>query len=294
MKLKYKSTNCVINQSVSIERIKLPHSEQNWHFHAEFELIYHLKGKGIRMVGDHLEKFNDGDLVLVGSGLPHLWKMQDDSDDVDVVVLKFGEEFSKGAYLSIPEFNNIRRLLDLAQRGISFGNVTLSKVRELLVAISSCGGAIRIITLLKILSILADGIDKELLASTHFIISDSKSDDQRLSKVIDYVVNNYLQQVSLDEISREAAMTPNSLCRFFKDRTNKTIFQFINEFRVGKACELLINGNMSISEVCYESGFHSLTSFNRVFKEIKKTTPRDFRSRYYPIYKECHTNACSA
>ncbi len=282
MKLKYKSITSESKKALIVERINARHYEQNWHYHDEHELIYYIKGKGTRLVGDNLSEFKKHDLVLVGAGLPHLWKNSEEVElkGLDAIVIKFNTKHSGFEILSTPEFSSINELLTRSQNGVKFNKNTARKVHEHIIALANENGAMQVILFLQVLNILAQCEDSCTLTSQEFTLPNSGAEEQRLSKIIDYITRSYSQQVTLEQISQEAAMTPNSLCRFFKTRTNSTIFQFLNDFRVGKACELLINGNMSISEICFETGFNSLTSFNRVFKDLKSETPRDFKRKY--------------
>lgn len=294
MKLTYKSNRKEKKKAITIERITERHLEQNWHYHDEFELIYYIKGNGTRVVGDNLSDFISKDLVLVGSGLPHLWKNSEDVDQhgLDVIIMKFDIQDSCFMLLNLPEFVMVKELFKFAQRGVKL-NAT-NEIEQLILSIDSAEPAMQIILFLKLLNILASCNDMELLASPEFSLHMTNSEEQRLNRIIEFVSSNYTNPLTLDNISKEAAMTPNSLCRFFKSRTNKTIFQFLNEFRVGKACELLINGDKSISVICFETGFTSITSFNRVFKELKSVTPRDFKRKYQALNSRINMHAYSA
>lgn len=288
MKLKYKTVDKLRNQSMFAKRENIPNLDNNWHFHEEFELIYTIKGNGVRVVGDSLSHFKNTELVLVGSGLPHLWINEDVEEDdgvVDVVIVKFTEKLSGKELFTIPEFSGIYRMLKESNRGILFCKEDIGKVHDLLIDITKYQGAQRIINLLSILQLLSESDDCSLLASLEFSLQSSSTDDDRLGKIINYISHNFTEQITLDDISKETAMTTNSLCRFFKSRTNKTVFQFINEFRLGKACQMLINGNHSVSEICFFSGFNSLTSFNRVFKSIKGVSPTEYKKKYKMLGK---------
>lgn len=284
MKLDYKSIELIDRQfqSFRINRQTDPYLGSNWHFHAEYELLYVLKGRGIRIVGDNISEFAPPQLALIGSKLPHLWKNDpdEDSNEADVLIVQFNRLFAGQDIFSIPEFRSISELLNLSQRGILFNKKTIKKVHNLLLNLANVGEARSLIDLQYILFELSESTEKHLISSPEFIVPLTLVSGNRLNKIIDYISKNYTQNIDLKDLSREAAMTPTSLCRFFKNRTNKTILQFISEFRVGKACQMLIDGNYSISDICFNSGFNSLTSFYRVFREIKHITPQEYKKNY--------------
>jgi len=296
MKLKYKSIGSEKKKSIVVERINMRHYEQNWHYHNEHELVYYLKGKGTRVVGDNLSEFKKQDLVLVGAGLPHLWKNSEEleAEGLDALIVKFDTNQKGLNILEASEFNDISKLLQRAQAGIKFSENTAQKVHDILMAMLMADEAMKIILLLQLLNELSHCEEYSMLASPEFSLLQPNSEEYRLNRIVEFLSTNYTQPLTLDDISNKAAMTPNSLCRFFKTRTNRTIFQYLNEFRVGKACELLINGKLSISEVCFETGFNSLTSFNRVFKDIKNVTPRDFKRKYQVLNSDFTMQAYSA
>ena len=283
MKLKYKTISDQKQQSFFVERSDLPVLEDNWHYHEEYELIYILKGTGVRIVGDNLSYFKEQELVLVGKKLPHLWKNdinEANELDADVIIVKFDDKFNGYNLFYFPEFKEIKRLLSLSKKGVVFKSDTIKSVHKSLIELPDLEGADKVIRLLHILNLLSKKVGYTTIIDTEFTPPATENEENRLSKIINYMSNNFTKPISLDEIADEAAMTTNSLCRFFKNKTNKTVLQFVNEFRVGKASQMLINGNHTISQICYDSGFNSLTSFNRVFKSYKKTTPREFKKKY--------------
>lgn len=284
MELRYKSTNKGLTDSFHVRRENIPYHDGNWHYHEEFELIYIIEGHGIRIVGDNMLDFQSPQLALMGQWLPHLWKnVESESGEglVDIIVVKFNPKFNGHDIFSIPEFNQISELLKQTSHGLLFGKSTINKVHKKLIRLPECTGAERFIKLFQILEILSCANDLELLSSPEFTLPvTTVSGENRLKRIINYISNNFTREISLEELARESALTPTSLCRFFKNNTNKTIFNFINEFRVGKACQLLIAGNKSITEICFLSGFNSINTFNRVFKEFKNVTPREFKNNY--------------
>ena len=283
MQLQYKPVEKDSFKSIYVKRIHRPYVGGNWHFHQEFELIYFLEGQGMRIVGDHISNFQKGELVMVGEWLPHLWRNDaglNGSTAVDFVVLKFPIDFNGIPLFSLPELSEIKNLLKRSYRGILFSKNTLSKVHKTILQLTESNSTEILINFLRVLQILSKEQDYQLLSSLDFALPTQISEENRLQKVINYISINYVKMISLEEIAKIAFMTPPAFCRFFKASTNKTFSQFLNEFRIAQACQLLINGEKPIKQICYNVGFNSLTNFNRTFKTIKGLTPSSYRSNY--------------
>jgi AraC-like DNA-binding protein len=280
MELLYKKETSEPISSLYVKRVREPVLDINWHFHEEFELIYILKGNGIRLVGDNLSNFQSGELVLVGPNIPHLWRTTKNVSTVDRIIIKFDEIPTGVNFFSLPEFSGINALLKKAKNGIYFGAATRELVHDNFLDISEAEGAEKWISLLRILDILSKRDDGEKLSNPYMKIAQQLPEGNRLSKVISFISENYDQDIALENIADIAAMTVPSFCRYFKKRTNKTFIQFLNEYRIGKACVLLVENKLSVSEIWYELGFNSSTNFNKIFKKIYHCTPMEYRKKY--------------
>jgi len=287
LELKYKATSKSESESFYIERKKYPYFGVNWHYHEEFELMLVLKGEGVRIVGDHMDHFNENELVFIGSGVPHLFKNEDENEaaNVDYIVLKFHPLLNGLPLFTLPEFSKIQHFLNISNRGILFSQKTVSKIKGLLTELTESNNAPRIINLFQVLHILSEEQDYQFLSSENFSLKSSTKGESRIQKVIDYIGENYTQDITLEHLSEVAFMTTNSFCRYFKSRTGKTAFQFIREYRVNKACQMLINGEKSISEICFDTGFNSFSTFNRIFKSLKKYSASEYKSKYTKLNK---------
>jgi AraC-like DNA-binding protein len=283
MELLYKKIDEKPFSSFYISRVKEPVLDINWHFHKEFELIYIIRGLGIRLVGDNLSSFNSGELVMVGPNLPHLWRTTGNISSVDRIIIKFDELPDKISLFSLPEFSSLRNLFKEAEMGISFGSETENRVRDYILELSSAQGIQKWINLLSILDILSKSTDNETLSNPFMKLSLQDLEENRLAKVITYFSENYNLAITLEDVAKIASMTPQSFCRFFKKRTNKTFIQFLNEYRIGKACVLLIENKLSVQVICDDSGFNSITNFNRFFKRQCNFSPVEFRKKYCTI-----------
>ncbi len=287
MKLQYKPIEKNTLDSIYIKRADQPYRGLNWHFHREYELIYFLKGQGMRIVGDHISHFSKGELVLVGEWLPHLWRNDADqpSDSpADYIVIKFQKDFDGFNLFSIPELSKINQLLVNSRRGLFFSKKVLPEIHDLILHLSTSKSTEKFISFFRLLHILSQTKDCWPLAGTDFVLPNQANKENRLQKVINYFFINHTQPITLEEIAGIAFMTPPAFCRFFKNSTNKTFFQFLNEFRVNKSCQMLIHGDKNIKQICYEVGFNSLTNFNRAFKSIKGQSPTEYRTAHKNLY----------
>jgi AraC-like DNA-binding protein len=267
-----------------VERKKIPYFGSHWHYHEEYELLFTLKGQGVRIVGDSMDYFNGSEIVFLGSGLPHLFKNdeKEESSAADFIVLKFKDLFHSGT-LDLPELSKIKKFLKNSKRGIIFSQKTVRKIKKPLIKLSKSKGTKKIVLLLEVFKILSEDKNYKLLASEGFFLKSSTKGEDRIQKVIDYIGENYVKDISLEDLATVSYMTTNSFCRYFKGRTGKTAFEFIREYRINKACQMLINGEKSITQICYDTGFNSFSTFNRIFKNLKKISASEYKSRYTHI-----------
>ena len=283
MKLVLKNTDSFVKKRLNIYKKEVPCLDNTWHYHPEFELLYISKSTGIRFVGDSVANFSPGDLVLVGAFLPHLWRndldyyKEADTGKVKTIVLKFLANFIGEEAFKIPEFSGINQLLEQSKYGICFGRGTSKKLHNELIEIVDLSPAAQTIKLLDLLYRLSLATDKTILSSTD-MRQYAKAHSHRLDNVLKYISDNYANTISLNDISEIAYMTPSSFCRFFKKMTNKSFTQFLNEVRIRNASRLLIQEDLPISEICYKVGYNSHTNFNKQFKLIMGSTPKNYRN----------------
>jgi AraC-like DNA-binding protein len=272
--------------SFSVRQDLVPYINNRWHYHAEVELIHFKKGCGTQFIGDSIRPFKDGDVLLVGSNLPHYWRFADSyfeeeaNEKADVRVAHFCENFWGSQFLQLPENIHIRGLLDRAKRGLQITGKTRQKVGELLEALLQTDNNYRIILLMEALNLIAGSNQSETLASIGFKQDIVDNDKDRINAIYEYSIKNFKRTIQLEEIASVANISPNSFCRYFKSRTRKTYSQFLIEIRVGHACKLLIENKMSIKQLCYESGFNNFTSFHKYFKLITNKSPLTYQKEF--------------
>jgi AraC-like DNA-binding protein len=272
--------------SFSVRQDLVPYVNNRWHYHTEVELIHFKEGEGTQFIGDSIQKFKAGDVVLVGSNLPHYWRFDDSyfeeesKEKADVRVAHFCENFWGSQFLQLPENVHIRGLLDKAKRGLQITGKPRQKVAELLEALLQTDNNYRIILLMEALNLIAECKQLQTLSSIGFKYDLVENEKDRINAVYDYSIKNFKRNIQLEEIASIANISPNSFCRYFKSRTRKTYSQFLIEIRVGHACKLLIENNLSIKQLCYESGFNNFTSFHKYFKLITSKSPLTYQKEF--------------
>ena len=275
-----------LDRAFECRRVRGPHFDPNWHFHSEFQLFIVMQGTGTRFIGDHVQPFKPGDLVLTGPNLPHLWRSDPEYFDGDPalwtegVVIYFPEDFFGNRFLQKVEMARIRQLLMRSSRGISFNRTTSAIVTNMMVQLQDRVNFDGILGLLKILRVLADSEDYTLLANPEYSNTLKESDTERMNKVHAYVMKNFRDRITLEEVAALANMTPSSFSRYFKTHANKTFSEFLTGIRIGYSCKLLVEKKLSITQACYESGFNTVSNFNRQFKTYTQSTPLEYRKRF--------------
>lgn len=261
------------------------YSKSPFHYHPELELVYIKEGYGNRIIGDKLDSFTAGDMVFLGSNLPHVWL----NDEIfykgfkylrskSIVVYFNKDVFSKGFY-QLKESGKINDFFLRAGRGIKITGKTMQKVAEKMEMLVDMQGFDRIIGLMEILHILSTSKDIEYLANELYngVILQSKPD--RLSEVYSYISTNFFKDISLEHIAKVANLTPPAFCRLFKQRTNKHFIEYLNEVRISKACKYLLESNLNISEIAFNCGYKTLSNFNKIFKKSTGLSPKEYRQK---------------
>ncbi len=257
-----------------------------WHYHPEYEIIFVEKSYGIRLMGNHIGNFNDGDLMFMSPNLPHVWRNDNDfyqgNEDlkVDVYVIHFREDSLKPGFFELPEFAEIKNLFMRGQRGILIKGKGHTQISELIKQVYNTDGIERLILFFRTLKAFAETKDYELLSTPGYVNSVNTTDTERINKVMEHLVNNYSRDIKLEEVADLINMNKTSFCRYFKLRTHKTYSLFLNEIRIVHACKLLVNSKKSISEICYEVGYNNISHFNRQFKQITGATAKGYRKKY--------------
>jgi AraC-like DNA-binding protein len=270
------------NRPFDFHKVEIPYFVVPWHFHPEIEIMLITKGKGTRFIGDSIESFEPYDLVMVGPNLAHVWKNNHHLEEgnnltAECIYILFTENSFGPNFFKIPEMAQLKSLVSKSNRGIKFFGKTKSIVAEKILKAHEQTGVEQFISFMGILHELSVSDEYSVLSSIGFNGKIQASDMHRLNDVLDYLMKNFRDEVKLEEIAEIANMSSTSFCRYFKSRTNKTVFEFINEIRIGHAHKLLVETQYNMDQICFESGFKNVSSFFKQFKLITGKTPSKFR-----------------
>ena len=252
------------------------------HFHSEYEIIYIKESSGTRFVGNNIAKYKAGDILLIGSNLPHFLKSDEiyhsGNNDLRVkgTIIQFEKEFMYYAINHYPQFIMIKNLFQESQRGIYFERGQFLKLQDLLEKIPLENGLNQLMLFLKILKQMSETENRKTISTTDFI-NETIYDTARIDKVISFLNKNYTRTINLDEIASFAAMNTSAFCRYFKSKTGKSFKNYILDMRIGFACKLLLMEDISISQLSSKCGFETISHFNKTFKKNTGYVPSQYR-----------------
>jgi AraC-like DNA-binding protein len=271
-----------INHSFHINHMKVDYFPSMRHFHKEVEILLVVQGTGTRFVGDSAEPFVPGDLVMIGPNVSHEWCSDKSIENSisEAIYILFNTEIMGNEFWNLPESKIILKIIRQSGRGIKLTGKTRDEVAKLMRTIDSSYGFTRITLLMTILEMIAFNGEYQYLASPILQNTINERDTERLNKVYKYVIDNIQHDISLDKAAFIANLSTAAFCRYFRKRTNKTFVQFLNEIRIGQACRLLVNEDLSIAEICYTCGYNNNSYFIRQFKTITGFTPLGYRKKF--------------
>jgi len=257
----------------------------NWHYHGYYEISFITEGTGKRFVADSMDEFQPGDLVFLGPNIPHTWVVDKEQyttgkRKLEMVYVQFYDAALGREMLALNEFSNAEKALSLATRGLRIEGNTLNEASNLMLQMPYANKFERYILFLELLNVIGKSVELTPLASKEYINKKFQTDNKRIQTIYEYLMENYREDIDLQKLASLVSLAPGSLCRFFKMQVGKTIFEYLNIIKVEFACKLLMNKELSITDVAFDSGFNNLSHFNKQFRQITGITPLKYRQRY--------------
>ncbi|SMD16091.1 AraC family transcriptional regulator [Pedobacter nyackensis] len=256
-----------------------------WHFHDELEITFVINSEGTKFIGDHISEFKPGEIILLGSRLPHYWRNHNsyyqntEEKGAEAIIIRFNQDYAGSEFLSIPPMKPVFDLLNDAKRGICIAGHN-EDLQQKLISFLTLDEGQKTIALTEILFSIATQKPYDYLCSIGYAHQYKSNDIEKIDTVYNYVLNNFKSDLSLKDIALRCNMNTAAFCRYFKKKTGKTFKDFMNEIRLGNAAKLLLKGDLTIAEVAFESGFNNPSYFNRLFKRMKGTTPKAYQLQY--------------
>lgn len=249
-----------------------------WHYHPEIEIVYVNGGTGKRQIGSHMSYYRNGDLMLIGSNLPHCGFTDSLTGNKSETIIQMLPDFLGSSFFKIPEMHGVARLLEQAKKGIVFHGDTKRRIGARIESLGLLDPFDRLVGILRVFKEMQQTSDYSILNAEGFVMETALQDNNRINMIFNFVREEFTRPIPLEEIAEKSSMSVPGFCRYFKKITGKTFVQFVNEYRLVHAAKLLHEKQTSITDICYESGFSNFSHFNKLFKKFIGKTPSEYRN----------------
>jgi len=274
--LKYYPSNS--SETFSFDHVHIPFDQQvPMHQQETWELAYIVTGSGVRIIGDVVENFSEGEVVLIPPDIPHCWSfdknVHDKEGKIENICIFFKNNFLETIKSSFPEIGDTVSTIQETQNALSFFGETQKKLQELMSKMTSQNTVERLSGLILILGQISDSGFANIVGRS--VVERKK--EKKLHEIYMFIMNHFHGTIELDKVAQIAGMPKSTFCLFFKKMTGKSFVTYLTDFRIESSCQMLLKTKMSVSEICVASGFNDIPYYNRVFKKIKKQTPTQYR-----------------
>lgn len=271
----------------------LPSPLVRWHGHDEYELHLIVEGSGQMFVGDHVGTFKPHQLVMLGPMQPHNWVSDatpDQALELRDFVVQFRRDLVASMAANVPELKSLLPLLERSQLGLEFHESLSMKSLSFFEKMIESDQVTRISLLVEFLGMLSKESRYRTLCDSLPEASHNDAARERIDQITAYIAKNHAQDLRLAEVSRVSGMSESAFSRFFARSTGTNFNRYLNRLRISHACELLGEGNLPVTDICHEVGFHNVANFNRHFRELKSMTPREYRKLVQLRYSASQTD----
>lgn len=277
-KIKYTHIPEVKEHSFHFDHVKIYWNEQiRFHQQKTWELSYIITGSGTRIIGDIIEPFSRNEIILIPPDIPHCWSFDefdaDESGKIENITITFSDQFLENCIKTFPEMDVYINGIRQNTEAVSLKGNTLVRLQKLLISMIRETEIERLSSFIKLLALISSPENASTVGKP--IIEDRKM--KRMRKIQLYIMNNYQNTITLEEMATLVDLNKSSFCIFFKKMTGKTFFSYLTEYRIEASCQMITKTNVTIAEVCFASGFKDVPYFNRAFKRIKNITPLEYR-----------------
>lgn len=267
------------------------HFDKPWHFHEEYELVMIEKSKGIKFIGDKVSEFEEGDLMLIGPRIPHFFRNNNEYYkkngilEASSIFIHFKEDFLGENFFDLPEMKLVQKLLENAHSALEIKGKVKNSIIERLRGMHAESAPQRLVSLLDILIKVSETKETESVLSSKFEEGKHQNalnirDATRINIIFKYIMDNFRNEIYVQEIAGMLHMSNASFSRYFKHHTRKTFSDYVTGIRISHACKLLMVDDQNIAQISFESGFENLSNFYKHFRRITGIIPKEYRKRF--------------
>lgn len=270
------------NESFKLQDDKLNHMYDHLHTHPEIQISYIVKGSGTRFIGHSVDDFNPDEIYVIGPNIPHMFKNHQEYYDprsknqTHCISIFFREDSFGEMFNKVPELSKIKEFFQISAFGIKLERPYTLDFKGEFQSLIRLEGFERFQYFLSLLQKLAYCSGLEVISLSSLVQQKNEEEGLRLNKIVTYVTQNFSRKITVDQVAREANLSTSAFCRYFKLHTRRPFISYLNEFRIGIACSKLMQKDINISEICYQTGFNNISNFNRQFKAITGFTPSQY------------------
>ena len=276
------------DKTVIAQQEDMPHFYPHLHRHKEAQVTWIQEGEGTLIAGNNMHAFKTDEIYFLAADQPHLFKsspeyfLSDSKKPIRALTIFFDPNGSLASLFDLPEMKTFKDFILQYKQGFKLSQEFFGKVSQAMLNIQNSAASDQLIQFLQMLRILSSmTVKPEPLSDFSITHGITEVEGIRISNIYNYILQHYSQDITLDDVAREACMTPQAFCRYFKKHTRQTFVSFLNQTRVNEACKKLTGNKYdSISVVAYKCGFTSITNFNRVFKSVMGSSPRVYMDNY--------------
>lgn len=273
--------------SIIVQDDKLPYFYNHLHRHNEMQITWIIKGEGTLIAGSCMQRFKPGDIYVFGSNQPHVLKSDASYFDKSSIKTVHGLTFfvdPRGLFsnlLELPEMTNVKRFMDATRMGLQIPESHQRAVADQMMRVKKAKNGFRLSAFINLLQVFTSIRKYKTLSNTYTEYTISESEGLRMNDIYQYTMAHFTENITLEQISGVAYLTPQAFCRYFKKHTRKTYITFLNEVRINEACKKIVSENFeSLASVAYQTGFTNAVTFNRVFKKVVGQPPKHFLNEY--------------
>ncbi|UPK67909.1 AraC family transcriptional regulator [Chitinophaga filiformis] len=277
-----------LDKSIIVQKDVLPYFYPHLHRHQEIQLTWIQQGEGTLVADNNMHAFRPNEIYWLGANQPHIFKSEasyfqpKSRKKIVALVIFFNPDGELAGFFNLPEIKVLKNFIQQHQSGFKVPQEHATEISSRMLKVTNSSGTEQLLQFVELLKQLSTYQDIAPLASGQKTQHVSEHEGIRIGHIYNYIMHNYDQPITLEDAAKQAHMTPQAFCRFFKKHTLHTFVSFLNEVRINEACKKLTDGSYdNIATVAYTCGFNSITNFNRVFKTVTNKSPSEYMNSYF-------------